>query len=221
MRKHLKTWLLLFASIILFFICTIYIVNKKVIETSKDLIYTSTDSIPFCYTAIVLGAHVSDTGYPSDFLKDRLDVAIELYKKKKIKRFLLTGDHGKKKYDEVNNMKKYLIENKIDIGDIFLDHAGFDTYNSMTRAKEVFEITDAIIVTQEFHLPRALYIAKRKGLNVYGIIADRRSYSSINKLNFREKLAILKAYIEVSLNRKPKFLGNKIPITGNSYLSFD
>jgi SanA protein len=210
--------------VIAFFIFLIIlgvVANHAVVTKSKSLIYSNVDSIPSCYTAIVLGAHVTDSGYPSDFLKDRLDVAIELYKKNKVKRFLLTGDHGKLKYDEVNNMKKYLIENHINTADIFLDHAGFDTYNSMVRAKDIFEVKDAIIVTQEFHLPRALYIAVNKGLKVYGIKADRRQYSSIKRLNIREKIAIIKAFFEVSINRKPKFLGEKIPITGNSNLSYD
>ena len=164
---------------------------------------------------------VYHSGYPSDYLKDRMDVAIELYKNKKVKRFLLSGDHGRKNYDEVNNMKKYLIDNGINTEDIFLDHAGFDTYNTMVRAKEIFQVTDAIIVTQEFHLSRAVYLARSKGITAFGIKADKRSYAAISKLKIRETIANVKAFIEVLINKSPKFLGSKIPITGNSKLSYD
>lgn len=213
-KKYIITALLLI--IIVFFIINIYI-NKQ----SKQYIYNNVEEIPECYTAIVLGAMVSNTGYPSSFLKDRMDVAIELYQHQKIKRFLLSGDHGRKNYDEVNSMKNYLISKGINTEDIFLDHAGFDTYSTMVRAKEVFEIDNAIIVTQAFHLPRAVYIARSKGIKAYGIMADRQNYYSLVRLKMRETLAKVKAFAEVQINKKPRFLGEKIPITGKSSLSYD
>ena len=188
---------------------------------SHKYVYGDVSNVPACYTAIVLGAKVSSEGYPSDFLRDRLDVAIELYERKKITRFLLSGDHGTTSYDEVNSMKTYLLKHGIDTKDIFLDHAGFDTYNSMIRAKEIFQITDAIIVSQEFHLSRAVYIARSKGLEAYGIKADKRNYPSLKRLKFRDLLAKVKAFGEVTLNAKPTYLGSQIPITGDSKLSYD
>ncbi len=217
MRRIIKYSLLLGITLIIFIITLNVYVSCKV----RKYIYSDTRAVPSCYTAIVPGALVSNTGYPSNFLQDRLDAAIELYKQKKIKRFLLSGDHGTPNYDEVNGMRKYLLSKNVETKDIFLDHAGFDTYNSMIRAKEIFQVTDAIIVTQDFHLPRAIYIAKSKGLNAFGIKADKQDYPGINRLRFREKLAMVKAFIEISINKKPRFLGEKIPITGNSALSYD
>ncbi len=179
------------------------------------------DGLPACYTGIVLGARVSAKGVPSDYLQDRLDLGIELYRSKKIRRFLLTGDHGRKTYDEVNNMKAYLINRGIPTTDIFLDHAGFDTYSSMVRAVKIFQVKKAIIVTQEFHLPRAVYIARSKGLEAYGIKADRRLYNGMKRLKVREILAKVKAFTEVTIHKKPKYLGDPIPITGDSKKSYD
>jgi SanA protein len=199
----------------------VLIVNLRVNWKSNKYIFDNVQQVPECYTAIVLGAFVYKSGNPSNILQDRLDVAIELYKNKKVKRFLLSGDHGQVGYDEVNNMMKYLLDNGVDTVDIFLDHAGFDTYNSMVRAKEIFQVKDAVIVTQEFHLPRAVYIARSKGLNAYGIKADKRNYASINRLKFREIIANMKAFYELLINKNPRYLGEKIPITGDSRLSYD
>jgi SanA protein len=195
--------------------------NTIIFTQSDDYIYTDPMEVPTCYTAIVLGAKVYSKGIPSDFLQDRLDVAIDLYKHKKVTRLLLSGDHGQTTYDEVNSMKDYLIDHGIPTEDIFLDHAGFDTYNSMVRALKIFQIKEAIIVTQEFHLPRAVYIARSKGLEAYGVAADKRRYATLDNLRFRELLAKVKAFAEVSLNRQPRYLGPPIPITGDSKLSYD
>lgn len=188
---------------------------------SKPFIYNNINNIPHKYTGIVLGAKVGNNGTPSNFLADRLDKAVELYKKHKISRFLLTGDHGQVSYDEVNNMKSYLLKHGIPEKDIFLDHAGFDTYDSMVRAINVFEVKEAIIVTQEFHLKRSVYIARKKGMDAYGIIADNQNYGSLTYLKFRESFACIKAFLNVVFNSNPKFLGPKIPITGESKLSYD
>jgi SanA protein len=210
-------------SIIICIVTVIFIliINLIVFWKSDKYIYTNVKEVPECYTAIVLGAFVSKSGYLSDILQDRVDMAIELYKNKKIKRFLLSGDHGRVEYDEVNSMKKYLTDNGIDTQDIFLDHAGFDTYNSMVRANRIFQVKDAIVVSQGFHLPRAIYIARSKGIKAYGIEADKRQYVSINKSRFREVIANIKAFYEVSINKSPRFMGNEIPITGDSKLSYD
>jgi SanA protein len=109
----------------------------------------------------------------------------------------------------------------VDTCDIFLDHAGFDTYNTMVRAKEIFKVKDAIIVTQEFHLPRAIYIARSIGLNAYGIKSDKHKYLSLERLKIRELIANVKAFSAILFHKKPRFLGEQIPITGDSKLSYD
>ena len=218
MKKNLKKIIILtvLISVLVVFSVNIYVVNK-----SKAFIYKHTETTPRCYTAIVLGALVSKTEYLSNYLHDRMVVSIELYKTKKIKRFLLSGDHGRKDYDEVNTMKNYLLDRGVNTEDIFLDHAGFNTYSTMCRAKDVFDVTDALIITQDFHLSRAVYIAREKGLKAYGVSADRRNYGWILKLQVRETLANVKAFVDVTINKRPRFLGSKIPITGDSKLSYD
>ena len=219
-RRHFKViWYLLGLAVL----CILFIVfvNVHVNAFSRRYICSEMDSVPGYYTGIVLGAHVYQSGVPSNYLQDRLDKAIELYKSGKVKRLLLSGDHGRTNYDEVNTMKQYLLEQGVDTSDIFLDHAGFDTYNTMYRAKEIFEVKEAIIVTQDFHLPRAVYIARKLGLNAYGICADKQKYSSLNYLQKREKFANIKAFLELWIHKKPRFLGEKIPITGDNSKSFD
>ena len=157
----------------------------------------------------------------SPIVKDRVDKAIELYKAGKVKRFLLSGDHGTKKYDEVNCMKRYMKEMGIAEKEIFLDHAGSDTYSSVVRAEKVFNVKDMIIVSQEFHLARALYIARKKGLTAYGYVADKRRYAGIKSMEIREYLANVKAFFSVLFNISPHFLDLVILITGDSNMSYD
>ena len=132
------------------------LINVYIESVTKKHIYSDINNVPKSYTGLVLGAFVSERGTPSYVLRQRLDKAVELYKAGKIERILVSGDHGKKNYDEVNGMKEYLLKNGIPLKDIFLDHAGFDTYSSMVRAKEIFEVDSVIIITQKFHLPRSV-----------------------------------------------------------------
>ncbi len=184
-------------------------------------IYVSNDSLPEKYVAIVLGAKVYSNGNPSDMLEDRLLTAFDLYKAGKVKRFLLSGDHGTTSYDEVDGMKNYLTKLGVKKEDIFLDHAGFDTYDSMYRAREIFEVRDALIVTQGYHLPRAVFLARKLGIDAEGVIADRRPYRNSNIFKARELGAQVKSFFELVFRIKPKHLGEQIPITGDSSASFD
>lgn len=172
-------------------------------------------------TGIILGAGVYPNGNLSPMLKDRVDTTIELYKNNKITKILVSGDHGRKEYDEVNAIKDYLLENNVPKEDIFLDHAGFDTYDSMYRAKYIFEVSDAVIITNEFHLPRALYIADKIGIDAVGVNADKRNYPRVEFNKLREKIASIKAYLDIKIEAEPTHLGPKIPITSNSLLSWD
>ena len=139
----------------------------------------------------------------------------------KVSKILVSGDHGTVEYDEVNTVKAYLLENGVQPENIFLDHAGFDTYDSIYRAKEIFEVESVVIVTQEFHLPRAVYIGNSLGIETHGYIADRQPYVAAIWNSFRESLARIKAFLNVTLNSKPKYLGEPIPITGDGTLSWD
>ncbi|MCK9611561.1 MAG: ElyC/SanA/YdcF family protein [Bacteroidales bacterium] len=211
----------IFRYLILCLVVLFVFANIIIYISSGKYIHSKIDKVPQSYTALIPGASVYASGEPSPILADRLDKGLELYKSGKIKRFLLSGDHGTRTYDEVNGMKKYLEKKGVPDSVLFTDHAGFDTYSSMVRARDVFEVDSVIIVTQKFHLHRALYIARKKGLEAYGYSSDMRKYSSINYLKIRETFANVKAFFEVLFNVSPKFGGEKIPIRGDSSKSFD
>ena len=162
---------------------------------------------------IVLGAGVKNDGTPSDILADRLETSIEVFNANVASTFVLSGDHSRDDYNEVGAMKNYILNNNIDERLIFMDHAGFSTYDTMYRAKEIFKINKAIIVTNQYHLPRALYIARKLGIDAYGVKSDKRGYQLIDSYKKREILAQIKDFIYVNiLKPKPKFLGEPIPV---------
>lgn len=170
---------------------------------------------------LVLGAGVWKNNQPSPMLEDRLKRGIEIYHLGVSNKMLMSGDHGTKEYDEVNVMKKYAIENDVLSSDIFMDHAGFSTYESMYRAKEIFEAKKVIIVTQEYHLYRAIYNARKLGLDAYGISSDLRSYGGQEYRDFREILARNKDFVYTIIKPKPTYLGEKIPVFGNGDVTND
>ncbi|MGN0554729.1 MAG: vancomycin high temperature exclusion protein, partial [Candidatus Fimenecus sp.] len=133
------------------------------------------------------------------------------------------GDHGKENYDEVNHMKQYCVDKGIDPDIIFLDHAGFSTYESMYRAKEIFGVKKMIVVTQGYHLYRAVYIARALGVEAYGVAADLQDYALVTdiKNNLRESLARVKDFGTCLVKPEPTYLGDTIPIDGSAKLSDD
>lgn len=203
-------------------------INQYIKQSATDYIYSNTaenleqiKKQSEYQAGLILGAKVYKNGNLSDILKDRIDTALEAYQAGLFSKFLISGDHGRTEYDEVNALKNYLLEKGIAAENIFLDHAGFDTYDSIYRAKEIFEIESMIIFTQEFHLPRAVYIARNLEIEALGIIADKQNYIAAKYNETRETLARLKAFLEITFGSKPEFLGEKIPITGDSSLSWD
>jgi len=155
----------------------------------------------------------------SPVLQDRVIGGIRLMENQKGKKLLLSGDHGQIYYDEVNAMRLYVLANAPDIQheDIFMDHAGFTTWDSMYRARDVFEVRDLLIVTQEFHISRAVCIARSLGLDAvgYAVNEDRFSGPSLRNWRFREYFARVKAFFSIVFKPKPRYLGEKIPITGD------
>jgi SanA protein len=171
--------------------------------------FVSAGSVPRSDVAIVLGASVA-RGIPSPVLAARADAAVELYQSGKVSKILVTGDNGALSHDEVTPVRKYLINAGVAPSDIFLDHAGFDTYSSMYRARRVFQATSATIVTQDFHMPRSLFVARSLGLDAYGYDADNRASLALSY--FREIPASLKAVWDVVIHREPKYLGPAISL---------
>lgn len=164
---------------------------------------------------LVLGAGLTKEGTPSLVLRDRLDRGIELYKKGVSDRLLMSGDHGRKGYDEVRAMKQYAVNAGVNPDDIFMDHAGFSTYESIYRARDVFQVKRLAIVTQPYHEYRAVYIAIKLGLEVYGTPSKETKYRGSWILEAREKLARTKEFFNVMIKPKPTYLGKAIPISGS------
>ncbi len=169
---------------------------------------------------IVLGCRVNGET-PSPMLSDRLTRGVELYDMNAAPKLLMSGDHGRVSYDEVNAMKQFAIDRGVPSEDVFMDHAGFSTYETMYRAKEVFAAKRVIIVTQKYHLYRAVYIAEQLGLEAYGVDSDLQSYIKQPYYNAREILARDKDFVKVIFKPKPTYLGEVIPISGSGDLTND
>ena len=164
---------------------------------------------------MVLGASVNSDGTPSPMLKDRLDTAIDLYRSGAAPKLLLSGDNGQVVYNEVQGMKNYATEAGVPEEDIFLDHAGFSTYESVYRAKYIFKVESLIVVTQTYHLYRALYGCERMGMTALGAASDQDTYSGQEMREIREVMARDKDLIKWVFKPEPTFLGEAIPISGN------
>ncbi|MBQ7783947.1 MAG: YdcF family protein [Oscillospiraceae bacterium] len=169
---------------------------------------------------IVLGCRVNGTS-PSPMLGDRLTVGVDLYQRGAAPKLLMSGDHGRKEYDEVNAMKQFAVERNIPSEDVFMDHAGFSTYESMYRAKEIFAAKKVIIVTQSYHLYRAVYIAQKLGMEAYGVPSDLQSYINQKRYDIREILARDKDFVMTIIKPEPTYLGEVIPISGSGDLTND
>ncbi|PIT87546.1 MAG: hypothetical protein COU31_02305 [Candidatus Magasanikbacteria bacterium CG10_big_fil_rev_8_21_14_0_10_40_10] len=217
MHRLLK-YLIIIGSVFIIF-CAV--INIYIVLSVKKHIYYQSDKMPPSQTALVLGAGIFANGQISDMFLDRLDTAVDLYNQNKIKKILVSGDHGRQNYDEVNKAKDYLLSKGISGEDIFLDHAGFDTYDSIYRAKEIFQVDSLIIITQDFHLPRALYVANQLEIKSVGLSADRHEYLAVRLNYLREIPARVKTWLEIVFNSSPQFLGDRIPITGDSKKSWD
>lgn len=169
---------------------------------------------------IILGAGVWGDK-PSPILEDRLLEGIKLYQNNVSDKIIMSGDHGRESYDEVNIMKNYAIEKGIPSENIFMDHAGFSTYESIYRARDIFKAKKIVIVTQKYHLYRALYAANCLGLEAYGVGADPRQYSGATFRELREILARDKDFIKCIFKTKPTYLGDTIPVSGNGDVTND
>jgi SanA protein len=191
--------------------------NAWVKRQAEPLIHQARD-VSHAQTAIVLGAFVSPRGELCPMLEDRVETAIQLFKAGKVDSLLMTGDHGKVDYDEANAMKRYAVKKGVPADKIFTDHAGFNTYDSMVRARQVFGVETAVVVTNGFHLERAVFLARTQGIKAEGVVADLRPYTYY--YGHREFLARCKAVLNTYLLRpEPKFLGPAIPITGDAHAS--
>ena len=208
--------------VVIILIIIIFAINFYVKTSTEKQIITNKNSsnLKDIDCIIVLGAGIWGDK-PSPMLEDRLLEAISLYENGVSQKIIMSGDHGRKEYDEVNTMKNFAIEKGVPSEDIFMDHAGFSSYDSVYRAKEIFKAEKVIIVTQKYHLYRALYIANQLGIEAYGVGADPRKYVGATYREFREILARNKDCIKCIFKPSPKYLGDSIPVSGNGDLTND
>jgi len=199
-----------------------YTVNNYVIDVASPALVARESAVEKNYDCIlVLGCGVRTDGTPSHMLEDRLNEGIALYKAGAAPKIIMSGDHGRKSYDEVNVMKSYAIEKGVPSEDVFMDHAGFSTYESLYRAKEIFQAESAVIVTQKFHIYRALYIAKQLGIEAVGVNSDPRAYRGAQYVALREILARNKDFITCLIKPEPTYLGEAVPVNGNGDITND
>ena len=206
---------------VLALLCVLLVVaaNLIVILSAKPRVTAQSDAEALNADCIlVLGAKI-EGDYPSGVLKDRLDVAIELYQAGAAPKLLMSGDHGTDGYDEPSVMKRYAIEHGVPSYDIFCDHAGFNTYDSLARAKKVFGCGKIIAVTQSFHISRAVFLGRALDIDIYGVASDRSPYYFSNHV--REALARVKAVFTAVFQPEPRYLGESIPITGDGRVTDD
>ena len=222
MKRKGKRIITVLISAAVLLLAVIFVPNFIVVSKAKNDIISleEAESLADTDCAVILGAGVRN-GEPTPMLKDRLLTGIDLYKSGAVKKLIMSGAHGSKDYDEVNIMKSFAVDNGVPDEDIFMDHAGFSTYETVYRAKEIFEADNIIIVSQKYHLYRALYIAEKLDVKAVGVSADLRTYSGQKMRDLREILARDKDFFNCIIKPEPTYLGEKIPVSGNGNLTND
>ena len=218
MKKMIEILLIIFVILI----AILFIINYFVKAITKKQILTESEvqDLNNIDCIVVLGAGIWGDR-PSPMLEDRLLQAISLYKKNVSAKIIMSGDHGREEYDEVNIMKNYAIDKGVPSENIFMDHAGFSSYESVYRAKEIFGANKIVIVTQKYHLYRVLYIANQLDVEAYGVASDPRKYVGQFYREFREILARNKDFVKCVFKPKPTYLGETIPVSGNGDVTND
>lgn len=221
-KKKVCLVICILLSLVILGVSAVVVINSVVKLTTKAQILTPEEAASLDADCIlVLGCFVMDNGNPSAMLHDRLQRGVELYDMGAAQKLLMSGDHGRENYDEVDAMKQFAVDAGIASEDVFMDHAGFSTYESIYRAKEIFQAKKIIIVSQGYHLYRAVYIAERFGLEAYGVAADYRAYFGQTMRDVREVLARVKDFGICIFKPEPTFLGEAIPIFGDGNLTND
>ncbi len=220
-RKLIEAAVCLFAVCVLG-VCAVFGVDAFVKNSASPRVITADEAAKLenVDCVLVLGCGVRGD-QPSPMLNDRLERGLELYKNGTAPKILMSGDHGRKNYDEVNVMKKFAVDSGVESSDVFMDHAGFSTYDSMYRARDIFQAKKIVIVTQGYHLYRALYIAEKLGLEAYGVASDQRLYAGQFQRDVREILARDKDFVKCMIKPESTYLGEAIPVNGNGDLTND
>lgn len=221
-KSRLRTGVKFLLFLFLFAVLLAAVINAAMIVKASGRIFTAADvreSGADCI--LVLGAGVRADGSPSHMLEDRLITGIALYEAGAAPKILMSGDHGSVDYDEVNTMKSFAVEQGVPSDDVFMDHAGFSTYESLIRARDVFSAKRIVIVSQEYHLYRALWLADALGLEAVGVHADRRTYVGQGMREVREIAARCKDFFVGFFEPAPTYLGDPIDLTGSGSVTDD
>lgn len=215
-KKGLRRFISLLVILTIVCAAAVLTVNIIMLSATSDCIITAEEAAAFdADCVLVLGAGVREDGTPSHMLRDRIDTGVMLYEMQAAPKLLMSGDHGRVEYDEVNVMRDRALDAGVPSADVFMDHAGFSTYDSLYRARDVFAAKRVIIVTQAYHLPRALYIARTLGLEAWGVSADLNKYYGQLGRDIREAAARAKDMLYCWAKPEPVVLGEVIPITGS------
>ena len=217
MRKIISAVISVFLIICLLAAVSVFGINFYMIKSTEKQILTLEEAktLSGVDCVVILGCLVKGGDTPSKMLEDRLNVGISLYKLGIAPKIIMSGDHGTKEYDEVNVMKNFAVEKHVKEDDIFMDHAGFSTYETMYRAKEIFGAKKIIIVTQGYHIYRAIYDAQKLGLEAYGATSDLHQYGKVLYNTVRETAARCKDFLWCVFKPEPTYLGEKISLAGS------
>jgi len=211
MRKK-NFFLLILLLVIVGTACTVYLCNKMIADAAENKLYSDTRSIPFNRVGLLLGTSKFVNGRNNPFYDYRIRAAADLLKANKIKYLVISGDNSRKEYDEPTSMRFDLMKAGIDSTVIYLDYAGFRTFDSVVRLKDIFGQDSVTIISQPFHNERAIYIAGKEGVSAIGFNAADPSPRQAFRTQMREKLARVKVFLDLWFGKKPKFLGDKVDI---------
>lgn len=210
-KKKIFLFSILFITVVI--LVTAWLCNKVIIDSAKSKLYAETNTIPFNKIGLLPGTSRSaGNGHINPYYYYRIQAAIKLLKDHKIKYLIISGDNGRKDYNEPEAMRSDLINAGIDSSVIYLDYAGFRTFDSVIRLKEVFGQDSVTIISQQFHNERAIYIASKEGITAIGFNATDVGNSPGLRTQLREKLARVKVFLDFWFGTKPKYLGSKIII---------
>ncbi|WP_165042107.1 vancomycin high temperature exclusion protein [Dysgonomonas sp. ZJ709] len=203
---------IIFIGIIMILAIIIY-ANWKIPHDTKNYIYNNVDSIPAQKAALVLGTAKNIGNRPNIYFTNRIQAAKELYEAGKVDIFVVSGDNSRETYNEPQDMRDALIEVGVPDSIIYMDYAGFRTLDSVVRMNKIFQQDAFIVVSQEFHNERAIFLAQYYGLTAYGYNADDPTLNRYSfKTKVREKFARVKVFVDILTGKEPKFLGEPIDI---------
>ena len=210
-RRWRKIILVSLLSGITLSIAAIFICNAIITNAAKGKLFSDAQSLPYNKAGLLLGTgKFLGSGATNPYYQYRIDAATALIRAGKVSYLVISGDNSRKDYNEPQQMKDDLVKNGIDSTVIFLDYAGFRTFDSMIRLKEIFGQTSVTVISQPFHNERAIYIASRNGIAAIGYNARDVSQDFGWKVQLREKLARVKVFVDNLINTKPKYLGDPV-----------